>query len=150
LKILQFRGHTSPFLEHPAGQPCLSLLRMTRGGAGIELRKLIQRVRKTGASVTSDLMRLSSEEGAEPVRLAVTPIRSAHTSVMAFLILFEAEKDANAVQGGALPAKGKEKRTAAGRVDELEQELNATKQYLQTIIEEQEAASEELKSAHEE
>jgi two-component system CheB/CheR fusion protein len=106
---------------------------------------------KTGASVIRELMRLSSAESAEPVRLAVTPIKGAHTGEMVFLVLFEpAGEKVEPVKSrpGQRPAKPKPITT--NHITELEQELAATKQYLQTVIEEQEASSEELKSAHEE
>jgi two-component system, chemotaxis family, CheB/CheR fusion protein len=148
LKILQFRGHTAAFLEHTGGQPSLNLLKMTRGGAGLELRKLIQKVKKTGATMLSDPVRLALNNEAPPVRLAVTPVKGMHPDEMVFLILFEPK----AVTGKPRQITGKPGRTRTDttRIDELESELGATKQYLQTVIEEQEAASEELKSAHEE
>jgi two-component system CheB/CheR fusion protein len=149
LKVLQFRGHTAPFLEHSAGQPSLSLLKMTRGGVGLELRKMIQRVTKTGASVQSEPMRLASGDN-NTVRLAVTPIKGPQVGEMAFLVLFETDHDAAAERERKDVKKPKPKAVGPDHIEDLEQELTATKQYLQTVIEEQEASSEELKSAHEE
>jgi two-component system, chemotaxis family, CheB/CheR fusion protein len=150
LKILQFRGHTAPYLEHTGGsQPSLNLLQMTRGGAGLEIRKLIQKVKKTGATIISDPTRLALNETAPPVRLAVTPIKGMRQDEMAFLILFEPEGPGRIPRHTA-PKQDRGRNATASRVQELESELASTKQYLQTVIEEQEAASEELKSAHEE
>jgi two-component system CheB/CheR fusion protein len=148
LKVLQFRGHTAPYLEHSAGQPSLSLLKMTRGGVGLELRKMIQKVKKTGSSLMSEPMQFASGESVKPVSISITPIKGPAPSEMAFLILFE---DMSPTKPQRRPQSEKDKQQpTASRLEELEQELEATKQYLQTVIEEQEAASEELKSAHEE
>jgi two-component system CheB/CheR fusion protein len=145
LKVLQFRGHTSPFIEHATGQPSLSLLKMTRGGVGLELRKMIQKVKKGGAAIVSEPMQVTAGDGVKPVRISVTPVKGSQPNEMAFLILFEPEP------GERLPRPAvRDKEVRGNKIQELEDELTSTKQYLQTVIEEQEAASEELKSAHEE
>lgn len=149
LQVLQFRGHTAPYLEHTAGQPSLNLLRMTRGTLGLELRKLIQKARKTGFSIMSEPVQLSSASGTRPTRIAVTPIKAVNGNPMAYLLLFEPEANVEAKKA-TLARPGKHRAPGASRLSELEEELALTKQYLQTVIEEQEAASEELKSAHEE
>jgi two-component system, chemotaxis family, CheB/CheR fusion protein len=149
LQVIEFRGHTAPFLEHTAGQPSLNLLKMTRGALGLELRGLIQKARKTGSSIMSEPVQLASGSGTRPTRVTVTPIKAMDGSSMAYLLLFELEAGMKAKTSP--PAKpGKKHTTGGNRLTELEEELALTKQYLQTVIEEQEAASEELKSAHEE
>jgi two-component system CheB/CheR fusion protein len=148
LKVLQFRGHTAPYLEHIAGQPSLSLLKMTRGAVGLELRKLIQKVKKTGSPLIGDPIQFSAGDGVgKPVAISITPLKGPSQREMAYLILFEERGAPKAPRQSG----GKEKESLSpNRLEELELELDATKQYLQTVIEEQEAASEELKSAHEE
>jgi two-component system CheB/CheR fusion protein len=149
LQVLQFRGHTAPFLEHTAGQPSLNLLKMTRGAVGLELRKLIQKARRTGSSIMSEPVQLASGEGVRPMRITATPIKEMNGTPVAFLLLFEA--DGTEEKKSAVAKRGaKQRRPGANRLQELEEELTLTKQYLQTVIEEQEAAGEELKSAHEE
>ncbi len=149
LQVLQFRGHTAPFLEHTAGQPSLNLLKMTRGTVGLELRKLIQKARKTGSSVLSEPMQLSPGDSVRPMRITVTPIKALSGEAVAYLLLFEAEAAEEAARAAA--SKGSKKGALKpNRLQELEEELALTKQYLQTVIEEQEAGGEELKSAHEE
>jgi two-component system CheB/CheR fusion protein len=148
LKVLQFRGHTAPFLEHSSGQPSLSLLKMTRGGLGIEIRKLIQKVKKSGAPTVGEPIQIASNGGTRHVVLAVIPIKGPQPGAMAFLVLFEPYTDEKSSRRPT-SEKGKE-RNGVNRIDELEQELASTKQYLQTVIEEQEASREELQSAHEE
>src|SRR5262249_41591860 len=80
--------------------------------------------------------------------LVVTPIKGPQSAAMAFLVLFEPYISEKSTRRAGSEKQGE--RAGTGRIDELEQELAATKQYLQTVIEEQEASREELQSAHEE
>lgn len=152
LKVLQFRGRTSEFLEHPAGEPSLNLDKMTRGGLALEIRRLVQSARKSGGTVTSKPMPAAPGGASRTIRISVTPIKITSAQDMAYLVLFERIQPAPP----ARPVKPGDKRgkpargAAALRVQDLEAELNATKQYLQSVVQEQEAAVEELKSAHEE
>src|SRR5207249_1813726 len=51
VEILQFRGHTSPYLEPAPGQASLNLLKMAREGLLMELRVAIDKARKQNAPV---------------------------------------------------------------------------------------------------
>src|SRR5260370_41941656 len=53
LRILQFRGHTAPFLQHAAGEANLNLLKMSHPGLGMEVQKLIQQARAKEPTVRS-------------------------------------------------------------------------------------------------
>jgi two-component system CheB/CheR fusion protein len=153
LKVLQFRGRTSEFLEHNAGEPSLNLGKMTRGGLALEIRKLIQSARKTGNTVTSKPMPSGPDHGGRTIRLSVTPIRGLSARETAYLVLFEGLQTTSSARpdkGGGKKGKPLPHGAAAQRIQDLEAELAATKQYLQSVVQEQEAAVEELKSAHEE
>jgi two-component system CheB/CheR fusion protein len=146
LKALYFRGRTSPYLEHVAGEANLNLGKMMRGGLGAEVRKLVQRARAKDATVRSEPLQVSENGETSHVRVSVTPIRhSTGAEASSFMVLFE---DVATHKGG----KGEPKPPAATtrRFKDLEQELSSTKLYLQSVIEEQEATTEELKSANEE
>jgi two-component system CheB/CheR fusion protein len=43
LRILEFRGHTAPYLEHAAGQATLELNKMAAGALGIEVQRLVRK-----------------------------------------------------------------------------------------------------------
>ncbi len=149
LKVLHFRGHTAPYLEHVSGQPSMNLLQMMRRGVGLEIRKLVQKVKQTGTSVNSQPLRLSLDETAAPVKVSVTPIKAVAGEEMAYLLMFDEEAEAKT----EAPKPLKSRAGISGpkkRLKEIEEELLATREYLQSIIEEQEIAGEELKSAHEE
>jgi two-component system, chemotaxis family, CheB/CheR fusion protein len=152
LEILQSRGRTNRFLELPAGKASLNLIKMARPGLMYELRELIESARKQGAPVSKDSIVL--EDGAEQtlVKVEVVPFRTPARDQRHFLILFEEHGESRElVEKPAAPSRRKESSESKNQQRlQLKQELAATKEYLQSIIEAQEATNEELQSANEE
>ncbi|HLK51091.1 MAG TPA: CheR family methyltransferase [Bryobacteraceae bacterium] len=149
--IVQFHGHTAPYLEHATGEAALKITRMLRRELLVEFRKLFDGARKRHAAMRGERIRFSHANRNYAVRLRITPIISEADSDTHFLILFEEERKTSGT-GGRESKKGRQARTpaAARRLRELEEELASTKQYLESVIEEQQATTEELKSANEE
>jgi two-component system CheB/CheR fusion protein len=151
-EILQFRGRTSPYLEAASGAASLNILKMAREGLLVELRSSILKARKTGKPVRRERLHVRQDGSFRDVNLEVVPIRQEGNGIHHFLVLFEdAEHKARAERASAAERKPRPSgRAAHETIVKLEQELTATKDYLQSIIEEQEASNEELKSANEE
>ncbi len=149
LRILQFRGQTTPYIEHVSGEASLDLIRMTPSGLGLEVRNLLRRAEQKNAPVRSNPTTLALKDRMHTLRISVTPIQSAGPAEPQFLVVLEevpeAEKPRKQARG-----RGTTEASSEVRVRGMEQELATTREYLQTVIEEQEAATEELKSAHEE
>ena len=151
LRIIEFRGHTSPYLEHPAGEATLELTRMEPGGLGIEVRRLIRRAQAKTTPVKG-VVSVSLKNTMRNLNLTVVPIQIEPHGAPQYLVIIEEAHEKpigkeNATGGRKLPPPSS---AWAHRVQDLEQELAAMREYLQTVIEEQEASTEELKSAHEE
>jgi len=149
--ILQFHGHTAPYLEHSTGEPALNIMRMLRSELHVEFRKLFDRARKRHAAMRGELIRLTQGDHELLVRICVTPMVMAGDSDPQYLVLFEEQKGAtkDSRREGRL-SKSVKPTIAARRARELEEELASTKHYLESVIEEQQATTEELKSANEE
>src|SRR5262249_6889748 len=149
LRILQFRGQTTPYLEHSSGEATLHLLKMSRGGLGLEIRNLIQRSDRTPPSPQNATVSMPAGSELRQVHIGVDPMDGPGKGDRQFLVVFEPDHKLKEVPP---PARGKvsKKEAKSPRIQELEQELSATRHYLQTVIEEQEAVTEELKSANEE
>ena len=149
LKILQFRGRTAPYLEHTAGDANLNLLKMSRGTVGMEVRKLIHRARLKEGTFRSEPLFTGRDQALRQVRLTVTAVRATGMSEPQYVVLFEDVPEDT-------PGKGSRKKSTEAtpandpRRKKLEHELGSIKVYLQSVIEEHEAATEELKSANEE
>src|SRR5437016_637579 len=148
-EILQFRGHTSPYLEPAPGQASLNLLKMAREGLLMELRVAIDKARKQNAPVRRERLSIKQDGGSVQVTLEVIPMRGPARE-RNYLVLFE--RVPPSMPGSTTPsATLRPKRTATARqIENLRQELTATKEFLQSIIQEREAANEELQAANEE
>ncbi|HYM09286.1 MAG TPA: chemotaxis protein CheB, partial [Bryobacterales bacterium] len=157
MRIVQFRGQTSPYLEPAPGEASFHLFRMARPDLAAQLRRAIQQVGSKNTRIRREGLRVERGGQLRDVNLEVVPLRAAGSKERYYLVLFEdaaspAGEPAEAPSGSA-PADGAAKsprRQAPPQVLHLKQELAATKQHLQAIIEEQEAGVEELKSANEE
>ena len=153
LDILQFRGHTGPYLEPASGTASLNLLKMAREGLLLELRGALTDARRHNAPARRAGVSVKANGGLLSVNIEVVPLHPTPGSRSGcFLVLFE--------EVAALPpaeAKTRAGKSAKGRpavqdklVAQLRQELSATKEYLQSVILEHERTNEELQSANEE
>src|SRR5437870_6708610 len=73
-EILQFRGHTSPYLEPAPGQASLNLLKMAREGLLMELRVAIDKARKQNASVRREGLSIKQDGRMAQVTLQILPM----------------------------------------------------------------------------
>jgi two-component system, chemotaxis family, CheB/CheR fusion protein len=147
-EIQQFRGRTAPYLEAPVGQPTTNILRLAKEGLFMELRSALMEAKATRAPVTREHLRVSDAGRAVEFTLRILPVGVTTSADFRLLVCFEAQ-DGLAWVGGSghmEPAT-----SAADRdVDWLRQELEASKQYLQSVIDQQESAGQDLRAAHEE
>jgi two-component system CheB/CheR fusion protein len=150
LDILQFRGEIGAYLTPATGAASFSLLKMLREGLLVGVRAAILRATAEGKEVREDGLRLKSDHGFRELAVVVIPVKSGGTN--GFLVLFDEAGNA-AAPAPYLPLStdGPEgARTASDEVSRLTQELVATREYLQSVIEQQEAVNDELQSANEE
>jgi len=150
MEIVQFRGHTGAYLEPAPGSASLNLLKMAREGLLMELRTAIHKAQKQGMPIRREELRIQSNGAARSVSIEVLPIKSPGMRERHFLVLFQ-DKDQPAptpevITRARAPRAEKLEKTAV----RLEQELTATKDYMQSVVEELEDANEELKAANEE
>ena len=152
LKILQFRGHTGPFLEPMAGEASLNLLRMVREGLRAEVGAALHQAIKGGTPVRKAGLKSDYNGRALEVDVEVFPVSPSAFKEHYYLVIFEDVTPAATPETEPAPAKPRGRKATAKdeRLSDLEHELAATKEYLQATIEEQEATLEELKSTNEE
>ena len=151
LEVLQTRGHASRYLELPSGKVSLSLLKMIKPGLLFDVQNAISEAKGAGTPIRKENLQLESEGIFSNVALEVIPFQTPPHSNQNLLVIFE-DGDGKRAPGAAEPA-----RIAPGKpevrdklVAQLKHELNATKEYQQSIIEALEASNEELQSANEE
>jgi two-component system, chemotaxis family, CheB/CheR fusion protein len=160
MEIIHTRGNVNRYLKLSPGRPSLSVLKMAREGLVVELRNAIGRAKKENIVVGKRNLQVRNENGdgegptqadsARIVNFDVIPVTRGSEKEMYFMIVFQEappEPRREAARRGP-PSEATE--SALKRTAKLEQELAATKEYLQSVIETQEATNEELQSANEE
>jgi two-component system CheB/CheR fusion protein len=158
LEIIQFRGRTSAYLEPPPGEPTANLLKMAREGLFIELRSALAEAARQNQPVRREGARVRTNGGVREISLEVVPVKPSNTNEACFLVLFHEDESPDIAQKGqGSTAKDQPDippftpGSSAGReVAQLQNELTATKEYLQSLVEQQDATNEELRSANEE
>ncbi|HSK76429.1 MAG TPA: chemotaxis protein CheB [Thermoanaerobaculia bacterium] len=148
LEILQFRGDTGPYLAPAPGKASLNLLKMARKGLAVKLRAAINKARKEDAPVREEGLQIDSEGGLREIHLEVVPVKGG--SAGGFLVLFQEPARGEAKAASPLARAAAEEQDSEAENTRLVQELAATREYLHSVIEQQEAANEELQSANEE
>ncbi|MDB5104932.1 MAG: signal transduction histidine kinase with CheB and CheR [Fibrobacteres bacterium] len=148
MDILQFRGQTGDFLEPAPGQATLNLMKMLRQSLMLEVRRTVDRCKKTGEPAKTQGVELDSEGKRRKIDVEVLPLQSGPDGQASYYLVLFLERSAlvheRPGKKGRPAAKGEDRSRA------LRKELESTKDYLQSIIEEQEVTNEELKSANEE
>ncbi|HZJ38100.1 MAG TPA: CheR family methyltransferase, partial [Chthoniobacterales bacterium] len=151
MQIRQFRGETTPYLEHVTGPATLNLLHMVRPSLVPDLRLTFQRALKLQKPARKERVMMKRNASLVSVDVEVVPFKIAHTDTNWAMVIF---KETAVVQEpkrtGARKGRGKSNDKRESEIEHLRQELGATRESLQAIIEEQEATNEELKSANEE
>ena len=155
LEIMQFRGHTGPYLEATPGLASLNLSKMAREGMLVDLRGALQKAKKTDAPIKKHGVEVRTNGGTHEVDLEVIPLRGPTPGERYYLVLFQESKpDVEVVPPRGAGKVGKTgrpaERAARRQVGLLKHELAQTKSTLQSVIEEQDTTNEELKSANEE
>src|SRR5439155_1707242 len=131
---LQFRGHTSPYLEPAPGQASLNLLKMAREGLLMELRVAIDKARKQNAPVRRERLSIKQDGGLAQVTLEVIPV-SGPARERNYLVLFEPVPPSGEPRApGRAAPRGPRQPAVEHQIKNLHQELTATKEYLQSLI----------------
>ncbi|WP_373540487.1 chemotaxis protein CheB [Chamaesiphon sp.] len=159
LEILHFRGQTSLYLEPAPGRASHNLLKMAKDSLKLELRSAVYQARQQNLVVSKENLQIIDGEGTRQVNFDVIPLKTRGVEERYFLILFQATLPAAMPQspGGMLTLNSADLTTpeSVSSPSELEnarlkQELATTKEYLRSIIEEQEATNQDLRAANEE
>jgi two-component system CheB/CheR fusion protein len=147
--VLHFRGNTTAYLEHPTGESSLNLLKMLRHGPLAEVREALKEARAQDRPARREA-RFARHDKQSPVSIHAVPVKvPAPGRGRCFLVLFEEKPPARKRAPASRPILSRDRPTLT-RVDDLEEKLALSRDYQQALLEDQEAANEELQSAHEE
>jgi two-component system CheB/CheR fusion protein len=152
LRILQFRGQTSTFLEPPTGKASLDLLKMARPGLVVPLRTGVERAKREEGTVRLEALPFKLDGRKRTVNVEIVPLKNLEER--RFLVLFEdpdRRPSGVRVEGPHFSeASGGERMDESRLITRLEQDLAEARDYLQSVQEHQEAANDALQASHEE
>ena len=152
-EVLQFRGDTDAFLTRAEGKASLNLLKMAREGLLAPLRALLQRVKDGDAIAREAGVLIKTKDGLLEISLTAIALPAGDGAQRSYCILFEPDGPAEDFSRSPLtqrPEGGSALGDAERHIQLLTQELAATRNYLESTIESQQASNEELQSANEE
>lgn len=154
LQILQFRGPTDAYLKPPTGKARFDLLKMAREGLMLPLRAAINRAKKENDNARTENVLVRQNGKTRAVDVEVVPLKN--LKERCFLVLFEDSGKPKGVprseqrDGAPTSAHPASKKEESRRIAGLERDLVETRDYLQSIQEHQDAATEELQASNEE
>ncbi len=135
------------YLEIPHGQFHVNLVKMASSGLRMGLRAALRKSVETGDRVVHDNLTFRSPEGTQPARVVVDPMPGTDESTGLYLVVFEEPGPSTEAAQQALEEPDRE---AERIIDQLEHELECTRDNLERTVQDLETANEELKSSNEE
>jgi two-component system, chemotaxis family, CheB/CheR fusion protein len=159
MEAVQTRGNISRYLELAPGRASLNILKMGREGLVLELRNAFHCAKRERTTVRKEGIHIrigngnggTSADAIHSVSFEVTSVAVGNLKETYFMVIFQDTLVHRPPPTKTQPARKKrEEELDTGRISKLEHELTATKEYLQSVIETQEATNEELQSANEE
>lgn len=145
--ILETNGDLRLFLSLPQGSINVNLMKMVNPELQIEIRSVVTRTIKEREQVKSGIKKFNFFDTTFYVRVTAKPLIYTDASNELFLVVFERLDLDEFVSKGIVSS---DTQLTDVRVEELENELVATKEHLQTYIEELETTNEEMQSLNEE
>jgi len=151
MEVLQFRGQTGAFLQPAPGEPQNDVIKMARPGLVSALRAAIAEAKQEMAPIVRSGFEVDEGASTRMCNLVVFPFTGPpDVKESLYVVLFEEAVPAEA--GGA--TVNRRRRTdwldEGRRIPRVEHELMATKEYLQSLIEEHGRTNDDLGSANEE
>ena len=149
LRVLEFRGRTSPYLEQPTGAASLDFLRMIREDLLIDVRTALQQAMKSEEPVERNTVFGDSGQSGR-VTIEVIPFRAPPSQEWFFHVLFRAENGANPGAATKFPQQNMEAEAVEGQVAALREQLVNMREAFQALLEDKDAANEEMQVVNEE
>jgi len=152
--ILYVHGRSGQYLELPAGEASLNLLRTAREGLKIELANALRAVVSKRQPVSYKNLEVRTNGGFSKVDVTVELADGSAGLSNIVLVTFKESPPKEVVQIeapiGSSPESGTPPDEKDHHIAALERDLRTKTETLQTTVEELEAANEELKSTNEE
>jgi two-component system CheB/CheR fusion protein len=148
-EILHFQGPTVNFLEFPKGTPTHDIITLLREGLRARIRTAVDYVLKENQPIVDLDAKVKRNGHYVPCTITVRPVFDPKFPSDLLLITFE-EKQGSASHKIIPTTTINLSENDSSVIEQLEYELNATREDLQSTVEELESSNEELKASNEE
>jgi two-component system CheB/CheR fusion protein len=149
MDIVQFRGEVMPYLTPVPGRASLKVFDMARDGLATELQVMLAQAREQNVRVRRGGLSIMQDNVARRIALEITPFTSLQNGERFFLVEFVPdEMPTPQVPSAGGPVAGESAYLA--QIAQLRQDLEATRNYLQSTIEKHETTNQDLRAANEE
>ncbi len=145
-RILYFHGPVVDYLHIPSGEPNHNLLEMLREGLAVPVRSAIHRAYRDNQPIILERIPIHRHGHPQPVSVHIKPLKDPATETDLLLIAF---RDFAASPASANPNPVSQA-SEATLIQQLEQQLSASKEDLQAIVTELETSNEQLNASNEE
>ncbi|MGO8806645.1 MAG: chemotaxis protein CheB, partial [Candidatus Bathyarchaeia archaeon] len=152
LDILVFRGDVAPYLAPESGAASLNITRIIRKEVRSQVQTAVYKARKENKSF-KETVRFKQKGQPKTVNIEIRPLKTPEYDEPFYLVLFTeaASQNAHLYQESESAVSPADIGNLKDRqIRELRENLETTKQSLQTLVEGQEATNEELRSSMEE
>ena len=145
-RCVHFFGEVSHYLTLQEGRIDFNLLSMVSNSLRSQLRMLLNKANKEAETITATVQRnIADDTQTDTLHITIQPAVIDHATEEGFLVSFEYISQQKVDDTANLVAVQDEQRT-----NELQRELDNTRENLQAVIEELETSNEELQSLNEE
>jgi two-component system, chemotaxis family, CheB/CheR fusion protein len=152
LDILVFRGEVTPFISPESGTASLNLTKIIRKELRSQVQTAVYRAKKEDKTF-KETVRFKQKGEPRTVNIEIRPLKTAEYDEPFYLVLFTeaTSKHMNLTEETDSAVSSVEMESLKDRqIRELREDLDATKESLQSLVEGQEATNEELRSSMEE
>lgn len=146
LEVVHLSGDVSDYLQLKPGDINLKLTTLVRQELAVPLETGLNKALRERRMVRYDRIPLGEGEEQFRVTVSMKPFADERTGTLLFLVVFQRLES----KGGSVQATDDEEDCSSSRMQDLEHELNFTKENLQAVIEELETTNEELQATNEE
>ena len=142
-RVLNYHGPTRQYLQNPSGTPTQDFIALALEGLKVKLRAAVSKALREEQPVTVENARVNRDHAYYWVRIAVEPVREPEGGDVLLLVTFEDVDRSIAAVPGSPPGDGASDDPSLVR--QLEYELKASREDLQSTVQDLSAANEELK-----
>ncbi len=151
MDVLQFSGDTGAYLRPAPGEPQNNILKMAREGLVPVLRSAVAKAKKEKGPIKVRAVEVHHDGVAKTCDLVVAPFSALpEAKEQLFIVLFEEPAGREAGKASKRKPLRSETVKERRRIPKLERELAATKEYLQSLIDDRDRTNDDLNAANEE